>query len=253
MATLIHQTRTFRYAALDENSITIPSVSEAQLKQWYQSHQADYQRPEQVKLNYVILDRQQMAQEVDVDDQKLHQLYEQRRAQAPRHVSDIVVSFGQQRSEAEAHKRMEMIRSKLANDESFAALARQYSDDPTSARQGGDLGVVTEGIFGQKFDQTVNGLDVGQTSQPIVLDNALHLIRVTGVDIPPFEEIRDQLVQQAQENVVGSDFDDRVQQLKDKSFSAEDLASVAQSMGLELKHSDWLSQNTEDPLFSSRA
>ncbi|RKR06288.1 peptidyl-prolyl cis-trans isomerase D [Kushneria sinocarnis] len=250
MASLIHQTRTFRHATLTADSIEAPSISEAQLEQWYQSHQSDYQRPEQVRLNYVILDRRQMARNVDVDDQELRQLYQQRRAQAPRHVSDIVVSYGQQRSEEEARQRMQMIRSKLGDGGDFAALAREYSDDPSSAEQGGDLGVVTEGIFGEKFDQTVSDLEVGQTAQPIELDNALHLIRVIGVDIPPFEKMRDQLAEQAREDAVGSKFEDRVQQLKDQSFSAEDLESVARSLNLQLRQSDWLSQDTEDQLFS---
>ncbi|WP_106477020.1 SurA N-terminal domain-containing protein [Phytohalomonas tamaricis] len=247
---LQNQTRTFRYAMLSENDLETPvTVSDAEIEQYYANHQDAYKRPEQIKLKYVVLDQNDMAQDRQIDEATLQQAYAERRSAAPRQVSDIIVNYGDERSESEAQARIKEVQDKLAQGADFSALAQQYSDD-SSKQNGGDLGVVTKGIFGDKFDQAVYSLDEGQVSQPVQFDNAYHLLKVTNIDVPSFDDMRADLIKQARLDAAKQAFQDKAQRLKDESFSADDLKSVANDLGLTLRQSDWLSQDSANDIFA---
>ncbi|MEO1871927.1 MAG: peptidyl-prolyl cis-trans isomerase, partial [Cobetia sp.] len=78
----------------------------------------------------------------------------------------------------------------------------------------------------------------------------LHLIKVTGLDIAPFEDMRDELLTQARQAASRDTFNEKAQQLKDESFAADDLASVAEDLDLPLKKTDWVAQENDDELLS---
>ncbi|WP_456267204.1 SurA N-terminal domain-containing protein [Kushneria sp. AK178] len=247
LAELRYQSRDFRYATLNETSLEQPvRVSDAEVQTWYDNHQQAYQRPEQVRLEYVVLDRSQLPDtDQSVDEQQLRQRYEQRRATAPREVSDIVVTFGDERTRAQAQERVDEIESRLQDGEDFAALAQQYSDDPSSADQGGRMGVVSEGIFGQPFDETVSTMAPGEISQGVESDGVFHIIRVDNIDIESFDDMRDELARESRQQQRDERFQQLAQQLSDESFSADDLESVADRLNLSLQRTDWVSRDDQ--------
>ncbi|MFC0268502.1 SurA N-terminal domain-containing protein [Kushneria aurantia] len=247
LAALRFQQRSFRYTRLTDADLQQPiELDEQQLRDWYQSHQQQFQRPEQVQLAWIELNRNQLPQsDQSIDEAQLQQLYDQRRANAPRQVSDIIVRYGDQRSREEAQARVEEIRSRLANGADFAELAREYSDDPSTASRGGSLGTVNEGIFGNAFDQAVNSTAPGDVAT-VEDDGYFHVLRVDGIDIPPFDQMRDELAAEVRQQRSGERFQQLAQQLSDQSFSADDLQSVADNLGLELHRSGWVDRNADD-------
>jgi peptidyl-prolyl cis-trans isomerase D len=244
LASLQQQQRTFRYAQLSPADLDQPvAPSDADLQQYYDQHQEDFRRPEQVKVNYLVLNQEDVAKDVEVTDEQLRQVYEQAKAAAPREVSHILVTFGDERTEQEARERIAEVQQKLEQGADFAALAREYSDDSSSAGDGGDLGAIQKGFFGDSFDDAAFSLDPGQVSQIVQTQYGLHLIKVTGVDIPSFEEDRETLAQQVKLEQSESLFNERVQKLTDDAYQADDLESVADEMGLTVQTSDWFSQD----------
>lgn len=247
LAQLRYQQRSFRYATLGPDTLDEQiQISDEELKAWYDAHQQDYQRPEQVRLEYVVLDQGQLPEsDQRPDDQTLRQLYEQQRDNAPREVSDIIVQFGDDRTREQAQQRIEEIRGRLDSGEGFAALAKEYSDDPGSAQQGGSLGVVTEGIFGQAFDEAVASLSSGEVSPGVESDGVFHIIRIDNVDIPAFADMRDELVNEWREQQQQTQFQQLAQQLSDQSFSADDLQGVAESLDLSLHQTGWMARDAQ--------
>ncbi|MFC0338719.1 peptidyl-prolyl cis-trans isomerase D [Kushneria avicenniae] len=248
LAELRYQKRNFRYATLDADSLEKPvSVSDDEVQSWYDAHRDAYQRPEEVKLEYVVLDRRQLpdTDNQSVDEQQLRQRYEQHRATAPREISDIVVTFGGERTREEAQERVDEIESRLNDGENFADLAKQYSDDPSSAQKGGQMGAVSEGIFGQSFDEAVASMSQGEVSQGIESDGVFHIIRVDNIDIESFDDMRDELAQEVRQNQNNDRFQQLAQQLSDDSFSADDLKSVADQLNLSLHRTDWVSRDDQ--------
>jgi parvulin-like peptidyl-prolyl isomerase len=87
------------------------------------------------------------------------------------------------RDEAQALARIIEVQQKLAAGEDFAALAAQYSDDPGSAVQGGDLGWFArdQGLV-KEFEDAAFALAVGQLSEPVKTQFGYHLIKVDEKD-----------------------------------------------------------------------
>lgn len=73
------------------------------------------------------------------------------------------------------------VRQELVNGGDFAALAKQYSDDPGSKPQGGDLGEQTKGAMVPEFDAVAWSLKLNEFSQPVKTQYGYHLIQVTAI------------------------------------------------------------------------
>lgn len=79
---------------------------------------------------------------------------------------------------AKALARAEEVRLKLTRGEDFASLAKKYSDDPGSAAQGGDLGLVKRGTFVPEFEAMAYNLEPGQLSPVTETDFGFHVIEL---------------------------------------------------------------------------
>ncbi|WP_386077672.1 SurA N-terminal domain-containing protein [Vreelandella sp. F11] len=246
LAELQRQQRSFRYVVLEGDDLDADiDVSDDDLQAYYDANQERYERPEQVRLEYVLIDRQTMAEGRDVDEEVLRDAWREQNRDADRRVSHIMITFGNERTRDEAQQLAETAREALDNGESFADTALRYSDDTASAEEGGDLGVISRGFFGDSFDEAAFGLEEGDVSQPVELDNAFHIIQVTDIQGPSFEEQRNELAREVALREVDDDFNQRVQQLIDESFAADDLQSVADELNLSLQESDWLARDDE--------
>ncbi|WP_235042373.1 SurA N-terminal domain-containing protein [Vreelandella profundi] len=246
LAELQRQQRDFRYVVLDGSTLEADTaVDEEAMQAYYDANQARFERPEQVRLEYVLLDRSAMAQDREVDEDALMDAWREQNRAADRRVSHIMVTFGGERSRDEAQALAETARDALDDGESFEDAALRYSDDTASAEEGGDLGVISRGFFGDAFDEAAFGLEEGDISQPVELDGAFHIIQVTDIQGPSFEEQRDELAREVALRDVDSDFNQQAQKLIDESFAADDLQGVADQIGLTLNESDWLSRDDQ--------
>lgn len=244
LSALLNQSRSFRYYTLGRDDLSAPvNVDEQSVQAYYDQHQDQFQRPEQVKLNYLVLDQAALAEDVEVDEQALRSAYAERKAEAPRRISHIMVSFGDERTREEARQRLQQVRERLQAGEEFAKLADEYSDDTTTSGNGGALGVINRGFFGEEFENAAFSLEQGEVSDIVETDNGLHLLKATGVELPSFDEMRDELHDQVAMGQAEDRFNELAQQLIDESFAAEDLASVAEDLGLKVRSSDWVSRN----------
>ena len=243
LADLQGQQRDFRYVMLDANDAAYEvEVTEEQMQAYYDANQERFERPEQVRVEYVVIDRQAMAEDIAVDESELRAAWREQNRDANRRVSHIMVTFGSERGREEAQQLANEALADLNRGESFADTAVRFSDDTASAEQGGDLGVISRGFFGDAFDDAAFALGVGETSQVIEMDGAFHILQVTELDAPSFEEQRDRLAQEVALREVNDDFNRQVQRLIDESFAADDLQSVADDLGLTLNESDWLAR-----------
>ncbi|WP_372610887.1 SurA N-terminal domain-containing protein [Halomonas sp.] len=251
LGSLQRQSRSFRYYALTADDLEEElRVSEDAMQAYYESHADDFQRPEQVRLDYVLIDRQRMANEVEVEESSLRELWEQGTEDADRRVSHIMLTFNGNRSREEAVAELEVVRERLADGEDFAAIAEEVSDDAVSADQGGDLGVISRGFFGEAFEEAAFSLASGEVSDIVETDNGLHLLKVTSLEREPFESVRDDLRRELAISRVTDEFNEKVQRLIDESFAADDLQSVADGIGLELQQSDWVSREGSEGVLS---
>ncbi|MDF2446230.1 MAG: surA [Moraxellaceae bacterium] len=95
-------------------------------------------------------------------------------------VQHILIKPTEILSPEDARQKLDDIRAKLAKGDKFSDLARTYSDDPGSARQGGDLGWVNQGDMVPEFDATMRKTATGQVSDVFQSPYGWHILQVTG-------------------------------------------------------------------------
>ncbi|WP_075879409.1 SurA N-terminal domain-containing protein [Vreelandella massiliensis] len=250
LAELQRQQRSFRYAILTADATGNIDVSQAELERYYEENAERFERPEQVRLRYVVVDREEMAEDVEVEEAELREAWRDRHRDADRDVAHIMITYGDERTREQAQARAEEALAALESGESFAETAARYSDDTASAEDSGDLGEISRGFFGEAFDEAAFSLEEGEISSAVEMDNAFHIINVQEIDRPAFEEQRERLRQDVAMREVEDEFNQRVQQLIDESFAADDLQSVADDIGLTLKESDWLAKGEGEGVLS---
>ncbi len=79
---------------------------------------------------------------------------------------------------AQAREKLEALRQRVLAGESFQDLAKQFSEDPVSARQGGELGFFKKRELVPEYEATALKLEPGQTSQVIESQFGFHLIQL---------------------------------------------------------------------------
>lgn len=93
-------------------------------------------------------------------------------------MSQICVYPDREAAAIAVKERLLSIRERIINGERFATLARLYSEDPGSARKGGELGMASKSIFWPVFSDAAMSLKPGTISQIVETPDGFHLIEV---------------------------------------------------------------------------
>ena len=84
------------------------------------------------------------------------------------------------RSSEETEKLLNDIRQRILDGEDFASLAEEFSEDPGSAKQGGDLGWIGLGVFTAAFEKTMLATEIGEISEVFESEFGYHFLEVLG-------------------------------------------------------------------------
>ncbi|MGH8475085.1 MAG: SurA N-terminal domain-containing protein [Methylococcales bacterium] len=242
------QVRTFEY-------VTIPTVlSEAEfppqeIEGYYREHQASFQNPERVSVQTIELSLDDIASKVEVKENDLKAFYESQKdlytTKERRKVSHILAATDAKSGEAGEKAALEKItraQKMLESGEDFATVAEQLSDDPGSAKQGGNLGLINPGEMVKEFETAAYALNPGQVSAPVKSPFGYHLIKVTELEpeaIKAFESVRPDVDQAYRHQQVENRFYELGERLEQISYENPDsLTSAAQSAGIEIKTSE---------------
>lgn len=94
------------------------------------------------------------------------------------HARHILIKPTSEINDEQARETLLKIKQEIQNGKSFAELASQYSDDPGSKIQGGDLGWAGPGDFTPAFENVSNSLSIGQISEPFKTPFGWHILEV---------------------------------------------------------------------------
>ena len=147
--------------------------------------------------------QEQVAGDAQPTQEEINAYYEENRdlqftTPEQRCISHILFNKDQQ-------QRAEEVKQQLQNGGDFAELAREFSQDPGSKENGGDLGCQGKGSFVPAFEEAAFNAEQGEVVGPVETEFGYHLIKVNEVqaeNAAPLEEvepeIREQLAQQEQ-------------------------------------------------------
>src|ERR1017187_7409699 len=141
--------------------------TDEELKAFYERNKANYNNsiPEKRQIKYVVVDSAKIAAATTVTDQDLQAYYDQHRDEyrEPEQVkvSHILIKTplpapgakGDEKAVADQRAKAEDILKQLKAGGDFAKLAEKYSDDPGSAKSGGELGWIGRGRTVPEFEK----------------------------------------------------------------------------------------------------
>lgn len=183
----------FQYAVLKQDDLKKGlHPTDEELKAYYESHKASYANsiPEKRKVKYAVIDSAKLEADLKVTPSDLRGYYEQHREQyrVPEQVkvSHILIKTPlpgpdgkvDEKGVAESQRRAEDLLNKVKSGTSFEDLAKKYSEDPGSAKQGGSLGWIGRGQTVAEFEKTAFSLPKGKISDLVKSSYGFHIIRV---------------------------------------------------------------------------
>ncbi len=192
------QTRTMSSTVLSPASyLAQVALAPEAVRHEYDAHADAFAIPDQVDVEYLTLSVDQMLHDVTVSADEVRKAYDDPANQArwkgqetrrARHIL-LTVARGASSTERQAvlTKIQGLRQQLLAHPDQFGAVASNVSQDPGSARQGGDLGYFAHGVMTPPFEQAVFALKPGELSEPVETDFGYHLIQVT--DVHPAKQV----------------------------------------------------------------
>jgi peptidyl-prolyl cis-trans isomerase D len=239
MSDLQGQEREVRYFVLPADKFAAAAkVDDAAVAAYYKAHQAQFMTLESAHLQYAELRLEALATQQPVSDADLHAAYDKNKSRLnvpeKRHARHILVT-GKDDASALALAQQVMEQAKGGKD--FGELAKQYSQDPGSAHNGGDLGWAERGAFVAPFADALFGMSVGEIKGPVKTQFGYHIIRLDEVQAgkgKSFEEARADLESQLRRDRATDRFGEIQEQLQTKlAEPGADLATLAQEYHLQ--------------------
>lgn len=113
------------------------------------------------------------------------------------------------------------VKAKLAAGEKFEDLAKKYSTDTASAKEGGDLGWFGAGAMVPEFETAAYKLQKDQISDPVKTDNGYHIIQVTDKkEKKPFKDMKKDLEYQVKVSKIDTE---KIQKVMEKELKKNDV------------------------------
>jgi peptidyl-prolyl cis-trans isomerase D len=231
----------FDYAVLKQDDLRKGlHPIDAELKAFFESHKNTYANsiPEKRKIKYAVVDFNKFEGGVQVGRDELQSYYDQHRDQyrTPEQVkvSHILIKTPlpgadgkvDEKGVTDAQHRAEDLLKQIKGGAKFEDLAKKYSEDPGSAKEGGSLGFIGKGRTVPEFEKAAFSLPKGQISDLVKSSYGFHIIRVDDkqdAHMKTLDEVKDQI-----EPVLKQQ---RTQQLAQKQ--AEELLKQARAEGLD--------------------
>ena len=210
---------------------------------------AQFQAPEKVNVEYVVLDIESIKKGISVPEEELRTFYDENvktgRYTTPeeRRASHILIKAEKSAPADERAKAKAKAETLLADIKTknavFADLARRNSDDPGSAEKGGDLDFFGRGAMVKPFEDAAFALKPGETSAVVESDFGYHIIRLTtvrGGEKKGFDAVRAEIEDERKKQIAQKEFADKAVSFSNLVEDQSDsLKPTAEKFKLELR------------------
>jgi len=236
LAALVAQQRLVREVTINVNALAAKqNVTADEINSYYQQHKNEFMSPEQFRVSYIKLDAASMQQPVsEADIQSWYDQHQQDYTQ-PQHDRYSII---QTKTEAEAQSVLDA----LKKGADFAALAKEKSADPISARNGGDMGWLEPDTTPDELKGA--GLkEKGQLSEVIKSSVGFIIARLDDIQpqkIKALSEVHDDIAAKVkQEKAIDAYYKLQTKVSDAASNDNESLASAEQVAGVKAVETSW--------------
>mgnify|MGYP003967461557 FL=1 len=164
-------------------------------------------------------------------------------ASEQKRIAHVMVDKTNYESIVDARNKIEAISANMQDGSSFETIVAEYSEDIVTKENGGDLEYFDEEIFPVEFGNALNGLNEGDLSAIIELEDSFHILKVTEVlkdKVRDFKDIEEEVI----EELI---FSESLALLNDDYSQLDDLAMEGQSFSdlAEYVNADTLFMNLQ--------
>lgn len=221
--------------------------TDAMLQAYYDKNAAQFEIPETVKAEYIVLAPDVVEAQIHVSDEEVKAYYEQNlsryKTDEQRRASHILISANKDAPAAQKAAAKEKAEKLLAqvrkNPADFAKLAKENSQDPGSAERGGDLDFFGKGMMVKPFEETVFALKEGEISNIVQSDFGFHIIRLTAIKPAAtrmLAEVKTNVLDEIKQQKAGKKFTEMSEIFTNMVYEQSDsLKPVADKLGLKIE------------------
>jgi peptidyl-prolyl cis-trans isomerase D len=250
---LNEQQRVVSLVKFDVDELTAQAkVDDAAIDDYYKKNQGEFKTPERAKVEYVVFSADSLLPQIALEESEIAKYYAEHQAefgtQEQRQASHILITVSAQASDADkkaAKEKAEQVLQKLSQaPQSFAALAKQYSQDPGSANNGGDLGLFGRGAMVKPFEEAVYKLKVGETTGLVQSDFGYHIIRLTAIKpgkTQSLSEVKEFISQSLKTQKASDKFAELADKFSNIAYEQSDsLKPAAELVKMPVQQGGWL-------------
>ncbi len=253
---LSEQTRDVSLATISPSGFMAQvKIDDAAVKAYFEANAREFEVPEQVRLEYVVLSLDNLATQTEVPAEEVKRAYEQNAARfstpEEREASHILIQVSADASSAtraEAKRKAEALAKEAQeNPKRFADLAREHSQDPGSAKSGGELGFVARGVTEKAFDEALFRMKPGEVAGPVETPFGYHVIllkSIRGGAVQPFEAVRNDIEAEVKRARAQKRYAELAEQLHNIAYEQSDsLKPAAEALKVPVQQSPWITRN----------
>lgn len=230
-----------------EEFLKAVTVSDVEIKQYYDGHAAEFKVPEQVKLEYVLFTPADMPamQLSDAEVQKYYDEHKQEISKEERKARHILLLAPQDATpaqKAELKKQAEALLAEIKQAPArFADVAKLKSQDPASAKNGGELDWYGRGAgLVKSFEDAMFALSKGQISNVIESQYGFHIIKLDDVRTKTLADARPEIEERLKSQKMQTAFQAQAEKFNDMVYQqADSLKPAADAFKLQIRKSDW--------------
>ncbi len=256
VARLAEQQREISQFTISPNEFTSQvKIEPSADSKYYEANRGEFEIPEQVRLEYVLLSADDLAQQVKVDPAEIAKFYESRRPQLEqmeskaRHILIAADSGAGAEAKTKARATAEDLYQRLKqNPAAFPELAKQFSQDPGSAARGGDLGFIARGSMKDvpEFEAALFKLKEGEISPPVETKLGFHIIQATEVRVARgkgLDEMRGQIEAELKKQAAARTFAELADKFNNTVYEqSESLKPAAELIKAAPRQSSWVTR-----------
>ena len=229
------------------------AVTESEAKDFYGTHQREYQIPPHYQLQYVAISPKEFMGTIQVSDKDIKDYYDSEmssfavpeRAHLKQIVALVPQGANQQVIQASVN-RIKQAMTRLAAKESFEKVAKELSQDPT-AKNGGTVGWITSGEGNAEYEKLVFSLPIGQPSQVLQMQDGFHIVMVDQKEasrIKTLDEVKPQVIETLKNLAAETSAQAKCEILLDAYKGTEKLSDLAAKSNLSVSNTDWVNAKT---------
>ncbi|SEQ85829.1 peptidyl-prolyl cis-trans isomerase D [Nitrosomonas sp. Nm51] len=233
--------------------------AEDEIGVYYDAHQSEFFLPERVRVEYLVLSLETLAENEPVSDEAIQAYYEDHPNEfgqpEERRASHILITAAATAEEDEKmfarEKAEDILEQVLQNPQQFSELAAEYSDDPGSSSRGGDLGFFGRGAMVKEFEDEIFQMEPDEIRGLVQTDFGFHIIQLTEIKeakIADLADVKKQIEEILKLQMASDMFGEAAEDFSNTVYEQSDsLLPAADKFQLKIQETGWINRNSDEP------